>query len=276
MQLHIPRPIRLSGWAFRLSALRRAAELSFLAVILSLTLTQPLSGAAQHDVAPPARHDQRQAGADQGHGSHGPQDYEGGWEGSREGMAYSEFNHHLAGVLVLLLGLAELSQSLRLTTSRWVRLLLPGALAITGTFLLIWSDHDAWPVGALSLSQTWFGGDQEILQHKLYGLLALTIATVEILRRLGRLDHGGWLVPLPAFAIIGGWMLFGHSHGAHPSAHKIALHHTVMGTLAITAGSSKLFSAWKNGSARPVHARWDLLWAGLILLIGLQLIFYAE
>ena len=39
-------------------------------------------------------------------------------------------------------------------------------------------------------------------------------------------------------------MLFGHSHGFHPSAQKIAMHHAIMGTMALTAGSSKLFSTW--------------------------------
>ena len=39
-------------------------------------------------------------------------------------------------------------------------------------------------------------------------------------------------------------MLFGHSHGFHPSAQKIAMHHAIMGTMAVTAGSTKLVSAW--------------------------------
>lgn len=28
--------------------------------------------------------------------------------------------------------------------------MLPGALAITGVYLFVWSDHDAWPIGSLS------------------------------------------------------------------------------------------------------------------------------
>lgn len=268
MSFSLPRPIRLSGWAFRLSALRnRPVEFFLLAVALALTLPHPLPAAAQHAAGTPAQHE---AGAGHGMAAHAV-----GWEGSREGIAYSEFNHHLAGWLVVVLALAELSQTLKLGPPGWIRLLLPGALAITGAFLLIWSDHEAWPIGSLTLSQTWFGEDQEIFQHKLYGLLALAIATVEILRRIGILVHAAWLVPLPAFAIIGGWMLFGHSHGAHPSAHKIALHHAAMGTLAITAGSSKLVAAWKHGTAASA-ARWERLWAALILLIGVQLIFYSE
>ena len=33
------------------------------------------------------------------------------WEGSLQGIAYSEFNHHLAGVFLLLIGLSEVRQA---------------------------------------------------------------------------------------------------------------------------------------------------------------------
>jgi putative copper resistance protein D len=192
-------------------------------------------------------------------------------------MAYSEFNHHVAGWLLLIIALAELSQAIRPSRSiGWARFLLPTALGSTGIFLLIWSDHEAWPIGSMSLFDTLFGGDPEIAQHKLYGMLALAIASVETLRRLRMVRHAGWMVPLPAFAIVGGWMLFGHSHGIHPSAHKIAMHHAVMGTLAITAGSSKLVGAWRQGHGLGTLSRWEALWSFLILLIAIQLVCYTE
>jgi len=71
-------------------------------------------------------------------------------------------------------------------------------------------------------------------------------------------------------------MLFGHSHSVHPSAQKIAMHHALMGTMAATAGSSKLLSGLFRS---PLHERspaWGWLWAGLIVLIGMQLLVYSE
>ncbi len=204
------------------------------------------------------------------------------WEGSPEGKAYSEFNHHAAGVFVILIGLGELREALACSRLIWSRFLLPVAMSAAGGFLLIWSDHEAWPVGSMSFAQTFFGDDKEIVQHKTYGLLLLSVGSIELLRRLGRVAHGAWMVPLPALAIIGGLMLFWHEHGAHPSAHMIAVHHTVMGLLAITAGSSKLVSNWqgqqRGGGVVQTGGRlsWELAWAGLILLIGLQLLLYAE
>jgi hypothetical protein len=71
-------------------------------------------------------------------------------------------------------------------------------------------------------------------------------------------------------------MLFAHSHGDHPAADKIALHHLMMGTMAITAGSSKLISGWRQRQLETERSYWELIWASLVLVIGAQLLFYSE
>ncbi|MGH7165737.1 MAG: hypothetical protein ACREIS_09480 [Nitrospiraceae bacterium] len=249
--------------------------------VLLLLLASPV--AAQHDggehqpVAP-----SETSPHDHGH----PSQPVSAWEGSPEGKAYSEFNHHLAGIFVLLIGLSELRLAMGLTALAWSRFLLPVAMFGAGSYLMIWSDHEAWPIGSLSLSQTFFGGDWEMLQHKLYGILLLTVGTLEWFRRKGRIRHSFWVVPLPAFAIIGGLFLFLHSHGAHPSAHKIAVHHTIMGVMALAAGSAKFVSGWRApasslqpggvSSSAAGRSYWELGWAGFILLIGIQLLIYTE
>jgi hypothetical protein len=198
------------------------------------------------------------------------------WEGSEKGIAFSERNHHIAGFMVVLMGLAELSHVLRLSSLRWARLLLPSTMLLAGLFVMIWSDHEAWPIGSLSFSETFSGEDQEILQHKMYGILALGVGSVELFRRLGRIGHKAWASPLPLMAIVGGLMLFGHSHGFHPSAQKIAMHHAIMGMMAVTAGSSKLVFTWVLPEERSGSTNWEWLWVSLILLIGAQLLIYSE
>jgi hypothetical protein len=279
MQQGSQRPIRRPGWAFPLpaSATRSAAivmvvcALSLAAGVLGLdgTLLFAQHGESGHEMS---------AGEspDPGHDHHALALSPGSWEGSQAGVAYSEFNHHLAGLFVLLIGFSEMAQAVRAQSLGWARMLLPAALLGAATFLLIWSDHEAWPIGSMSVGETFFGSDHEILQHKTYGLLALTVGLIELYRRLDRLTHASWLVPLPLFAMVGGLMLFTHSHGAHPSAHKIAMHHAVMGTLAVSAGSSKLVSAWNHAFRGWTRSRWETVWAGLILLIGLQLLLYSE
>jgi len=244
-------------------------------LILSCTLfSQSVAGVAyaQHEGDGHAA----EHGAAMGHDHHSSVAVHDSWEGSAAGIAYSEENHHIAGWMVILMGLAEVSHVTRLPSLMWARLLLPSAMLFVGIFLIVWSDHDAWPVGHLSFAETFFGQDHEIVQHKFYGLLALAVGGVESFRRLGRTGHVAWATPLPLMAITVGIMLFSHSHGVHPSAHKIAMHHAVMGTIAITAGSSKLFFDWRRLSTGPGSTRWEWLWAGLLLLIGVQLLFYSE
>ena len=191
-------------------------------------------------------------------------------EGSVEGIAFSEFNHHVAGVLVMLMGLAELAQGGRLPPIGWVKVLLPVSRLFTGHFRLIWSDHEAWPIGSFSVVQTYFGSDHQILQHKAFGVLLLAVGIVELLRRFGRLGHIVWTVPLPILTTIAGVMVFGHSHGTHPSAQKIAIHHTIMGTMALAARSSKLLSgSWYSASGAP-RVIWDGS-GGLVFALGIQL-----
>jgi hypothetical protein len=198
------------------------------------------------------------------------------WDGSAEGIAYSEFNHHLAGFLVVLMGLAELTQAGRLPSLEWVKVLLPVSMLIAALFLLIWSDHDAWPIGPLSFYQTYFGENHVMVQHKTFGVLLLAVGIVELLRRFRRLTHFAWTVPLPLLATIGGVILFGHSHGAHPSTQKIEIHHATVGTLAIAAGSAKFLSSWFGSASTAPRVTWEWIWAGLVLALGIQLLWYSE
>ena len=206
----------------------------------------------------------------------------GTWEGSLEGKAYSEFNHHLAGWSVILIGGSELIRSSTSWFLPGIRFLLPLSMLGAGGYLLVWSDHDAWPIGPRSFAETFFSGDWETIQHKVYAILLLAVGSIELLRRVGRIGLVAWAVPLPAFAIAGGMMLFLHSHGPHPSAYTIVLHHTVMGTMAVAAGICKLVG---DNSRRLSHTHqittqnrnaWEFAWASFILLIGFQLLVYTE
>jgi putative copper resistance protein D len=219
-----------------------------------------------HDNGAPAMsHDHHHAVAD-----HGDQ-----WDGSPKGTAYSNFNHHLAGIFVILIGLSEIRYGFAARVLAFTRLLLPIFMVSVGVFLLIWSDHESWPLGS-TFSQAFFTGDWETIQHKWFGIVAVVIGSIEWLRRTGHVMASWWKIPLPAFAIIGGLSLFLHSHGAHPSAHKIALHHAAMGVMAVTAGSSKFLSDWKASSVTKETSPWEIAWAALVLLIGIQLLIYSE
>ena len=233
----------------------------FLGLAIVMVLLLASGQAQQHDPAHRPAHEHGAAAA-------APQ-----WDGSPEGKDYSEFNHHVAGVFVLLIGLSELCGALGVAMLVWSRFLLPIAMLGAGGYLMIWSDHDAWPIGSLSFAQTFFSDDFETVQHKLYAILLLSVGTIELLRRMDKVGHTAWGMPLPVFALIGGVMLFLHSHGTHPSAHKIAIHHAVMGTTALLAGTCKITAGTKRQEGR---SPWSLAWAVLVLLIGVELLVYSE
>jgi hypothetical protein len=201
---------------------------------------------------------------------------EGKWEGSTQGIAYSEFNHRFVGLFVLLFGLAELGHALRYRLLVWPRLVLPGALGVIGTYLLIWSDHEAWPIGSLTFVQTFSGQDPEILQHKLYGVFSGIAAVSETLRRISWARHPVWAIPLLVLGLGGALLLFFHSHGDHPGNHMIVLHHTVLGSFGIGAAVSSAMVAWASGISPQTVKRWELVWAGLVIGMGFQLLVYSE
>jgi hypothetical protein len=201
------------------------------------------------------------------------------WEGSPEGKAYSEFNHHLAGALVLLMGFSELGGAFSIAAVAWSRFVLPMAMLAAGLYLLGWSDHEAWPIGSFTFRRTFLGGDLEILQHKVYAFFLLGVGGTELLRRAGKIKRPTWAMPLPLFAILGGIVLFLHQHSEHPGTHKIAMHHMVMGAMAVSAGACKL-AGWsgvlRQSSSESQPDGWDRAWAALLLAIGMALVVYSE
>src|SRR6185295_19735115 len=107
---------RSAGWAFPLCSNRdgRARQRLFqcrwvVFVILAYLFLPCLPLLAQHD-----QHGQIPApeASTSGHEHHGAAGDQAKWEGSVAGIAYSEFNHHLTGMLVLIIGLSELRQAL--------------------------------------------------------------------------------------------------------------------------------------------------------------------
>ncbi|MCP9453711.1 MAG: hypothetical protein NNA23_13630 [Nitrospira sp.] len=200
----------------------------------------------------------------------------GGWEGTSEGIAYSEFNHRFVGLLVFLFGCAELGPALGCSWPRWTTLVLPGALGVVALFLLVWSDHDGWPIGSQGFVATFFGQDHEMVQHKLYGVLAAVAAISEATWRLGWGKHPAWAAPVVFYGFIGGLLLFAHSHGHHPANGKIELHHAVTGSLGIGASFSRAMALWVAEPSDLKRRRWILAWAGLIMIMGVQLLIYSE
>src|SRR5258707_1324712 len=190
----------------------------------------------------------------------------------------SEFNHHLAGSLVVLAGLFLLgADKLR---QRWpsTRFAWPACFLLCGLFLLIFSDTELWPFGP----QTWWYGlthNLEDLQHKTFAVILLTLGVVEIQRARGILKSAWATWAFPALALFGSMMLLFHEH--HTGMHGVD-HMTVMkriqaehlgfaivgGGVCVVEGFSELSTRW--------HAVFIKSWPLLLIILVVLLLRYTE
>src|SRR5262249_7143839 len=120
-------------------------------------------------------------------------------------IAWSEYNHHWAGIFVLLLGLLAAAQKVYFRRARYWPLLLAG-LAV---FIFLRADPEGWPLGPDSFWEAIQNG--EVLQHKIFALLILLFAAFELRVQLGKARAIAAYV-FPAVCAIGGALLLTHSH----------------------------------------------------------------
>jgi putative copper resistance protein D len=190
----------------------------------------------------------------------------------------SEFNHHLAGFLVILAGLFLLGEG-RLR-QRWplTRFAWPACFLVCGLFLLVFSDTELWPFGP----QSWRYGlthNLEDLQHKTFAVILLTLGTLEIQRARGVLKSAwaSWI--FPALALFGSVMLLFHEH--HSGMHGVD-HMTVMkriqaehlgfaiagGGVGVVKGLSEMRTRWQAVFLKS--------WPFLLIILGVLLMRYTE
>ncbi|MBX9698188.1 MAG: CopD family protein [Acetobacteraceae bacterium] len=184
-------------------------------------------------------------------------------------IAWSEYNHHWAGICVLLVGLAALLDATgRVPWARhWPLLFLGLAL-----FILVRSDPEVWPLGPISVAEAL--RDPEVVQHKLAGLLVAGFALVEWAVRLGRL-RGGVRLVFPIAMIAGGVLLLSHTHAVANlrEALLVELSHLPLAVLALVAGCARWVEL-RGPPALSGPARW--IWPGCLILVGLLLLIYRE
>jgi hypothetical protein len=136
----------------------------------------------------------------------------------------SELNHHIAGLFLIAIGVSIIASE-RYQRIRWLRWLAPVLFAVAGVFILAWSDEEIWPRGALSW--TWLlNHDAEARQHKLYGLLLMTIGAVQAMQLIPRMHRRALSIVFPILCAIGGVSLVFHHHSDEATTKSVARHTT--------------------------------------------------
>ncbi len=188
-------------------------------------------------------------------------------------IAWSEYNHHWAGLFVVLVAVLALLNQAGLRWARhWPLVFLGLAL-----FLLIRSDPEAWPLGDISLLDSL--RDVEVLQHRSYVVLLVGFALFEWrVRALPGTASAAALV-FPLLCTLGGILLLTHSHAIANVKEQLLIEitHTPLALAGIVAGMSRWVELRIDAAAHPVvHRIAGWLWPCCILLSGLILLIYRE
>ena len=183
-------------------------------------------------------------------------------------------NHRIAGIGIIFLALLTYLEERNFAKLTYLKYFWPVLLYVIGFAVLIWSDPGTWPDGDTPLNT-----QPEAIQHKIFALIALAIATVELFRRTGTLVHIAWRGVLSgAIAIAGVFLLF--HHGRH--VHVVHLQHRAMGITAVLLGIAKFTEPKLDGSVgaerrmsmnQRVRSHLPSL---LTLALGLMFVFYFE
>jgi hypothetical protein len=190
----------------------------------------------------------------------------------------SEFNHHLAGALVILAALFLLAEETLRKRWPFVRFAWPACFLLAGLFLLVFSDTELWPFGP----QSWWYGlthNMEDVQHKTFAAILLIIGVIEVQRARGVLKAAWAACAFPVLAICGSVLLLFHEHhsGMHGADHMTIMHRIQAehlsfaitgGSIGLVKGLSELPTPWKSVFQK--------LWPLLMIILGVLLIRYVE
>jgi len=184
--------------------------------------------------------------------------------------AWSEFNHHIAGLFVLAMGVLSVLNA----TGRapWARHWPLAFLGLAG-FLMIRIDPGAWPLGPLGFWESL--QYPEVLQHRLFVLLIVAFGLFEWSVRTGRLRAPRAALVFPLLCAVGGGLLLTHSHAGLNLKEEflIEVTHVPLGILAMVAGWGRWLELRLPAQAGRLPSR---IWPLAFTLVGVVLVFYRE
>ncbi len=190
--------------------------------------------------------------------------------GLKEDLNWSNFNHNLSGIIVIVMALlAWLDRTGHVTWARhWPLLFIGFAL-----FILVLADTEVWPLGSVGLIESL--RDPEILQHRFAALVTLGLGVFEWRARTSCLHSGRLPYVFPVLCGVGGIVLLTHAHAVFELKQEflIQVTHVSMGFLAVVMGCMR----WLELRLPPPQDRIaGFASISAMLLIGILLLFYYE
>lgn len=187
------------------------------------------------------------------------------------GKAWSEYNHHWSGLIVLAAGVLALLG--RLPKAQWARSW-PLVFAGLAVFILLRGDPESWPLGPRPFWASMFVPDT--MQHRFYALLILAFAVFEWGIQTGRW-HSRWTAAVfPLLCALGGALLLTHNHSVGNVKDELLaeLSHTPIALLGATAGWSRWLELRLPDKKESRFASY--VWPICLIFVGLVLLNYRE
>jgi copper resistance protein D len=182
--------------------------------------------------------------------------------------AWSEYNHHWAGVFVLAMGLLASLEYAGLRAARHWPLVFLGLAA----FLFARNDPRAWPLGPAGFWESMALPD--VLQHRAFVLLIVAFGIFEWAVRTGRLRPRPWGLVFPLLGAVGGGLLLTHSHAMFNLKDEFLTEvtHAPLGVL----GAFMSWARWAELRLPDAGRAAGWIWRACLVAVGLVLLVYRE
>jgi len=182
--------------------------------------------------------------------------------------AWSEYNHHWAGLFVVAMAALAIAQFLGVRAARHWPLVFLGL----ATFLFVRNDPRAWPLGPAGFWESLTLPD--VLQHRLFVLLVVAFGVFEWMVRTGRLAERPWAYVFPLLCAFGGGLLLTHSHAMFNLKQEFLAEvtHAPLGIVGACAG----WGRWLELRLAEVGRGPGWIWRGCFAAVGVILLFYRE
>jgi putative copper resistance protein D len=187
-----------------------------------------------------------------------------------EDIAWSEYNHHWAGLFVLAIGLLALAE--RSGRAPWARHW-PLLFLALAAFLFIRSDPEVWPLGEIGFLASL--RDPEVVQHRIFVTLIAVFGLFEWRVRAGSLGRSRAALVFPLITAIGGALLLTHSHALANLKEQLLIEitHVPLALAGITAGWARWLELRLDDRVGRIAA-W--VWPAAFVAVGVILLLYRE
>jgi putative copper resistance protein D len=187
-------------------------------------------------------------------------------------LAWSEYNHNCAGLVVFLMGiLALLSRSRHFP---WAKIW-PLAFLLLAVFLFFRADPENWPMGPNGFWESFAVTD--VLQHRAAVILIIAFAIFQYRVETERVKSMAAALVFPVVCAMGGVVLLTHTHALSNVKEEllVELSHTPLAVVGIVAGWSRwLELRLPEANRAKKYLAW--VWPVCFILIGLLLMDYHE